>query len=321
MLLLQNLKRILGKQNKNIVFRNLCCPSQCPTKSTNLKEVLKEKIASEQKKIKAFVKEQGSTKVGDVNVSMIYGGMRGIIGLIWEPSHLDPEEGIRFRGYSIPEIQCLLPKAQNSCQPLPEGIFWLLATGDIPTIEQTTAISHEWSDRSKLPDYVEKCIKCFPKNMHPMAQLSSALNMLSTDSHFAKAYHKGVKKTEYWEYVYEDSMNLIARIIVEAAMIYRNVYKNSELACEINLCNDWSSNFAYMLGYDDPQFIELMRLYLTIHCDHEGGNVSAHTTHLVGSALADPYLSYAAGLNGLAGPLHGLANQEVLIWIEKLKCN
>lgn len=49
--------------------------------------------------------------------------------------------------------------------------------------------------------------------------------------------------------------------------------------------------------------------------DHEGGNVSAHTTHLVGSALSDPYLSYAAGLNGLAGPLHGLANQEVLLWL------
>ena len=43
--------------------------------------------------------------------------------------------------------------------------------------------------------------------------------------------------------------------------------------------------------------------------DHEGGNVSAHTCHLVGSALSDPYLSYGAGMNGLAGPLHGLANQ------------
>jgi citrate synthase len=60
-----------------------------------------------------------------------------------------------------------------------------------------------------------------------------------------------------------------------------------------------------------------MRLYLTIHSDHEGGNVSAHATHLVGSALSDPYLSFAAGMNGLAGPLHGLANQEVLVFLEK----
>jgi len=74
-----------------------------------------------------------------------------------------------------------------------------------------------------------------------------------------------------------------------------------------------------MLGYDDPSFDELMRLYLCIHTDHEGGNASAHATHLVGSTLADPYLAYAAGLNALAGPLHGLANQEVLKWIQELE--
>ncbi len=74
-----------------------------------------------------------------------------------------------------------------------------------------------------------------------------------------------------------------------------------------------------MLGVEHPQFRELMRLYLTIHADHEGGNVSAHTTHLVGSALSDPYLCLSAGMNGLAGPLHGLANQEVVRWIMELK--
>ena len=57
---------------------------------------------------------------------------------------------------------------------------------------------------------------------------------------------------------------------------------------------------------------------MTIHADHEGGNVSAHATHLVGSALSDPYLAFAAGMNGLAGPLHGLANQEVIRWIEEM---
>ncbi len=76
--------------------------------------------------------------------------------------------------------------------------------------------------------------------------------------------------------------------------------------------DDWGKSLAVQLGYDNPDFIELMRLYLVIHSAHEGGNVSAHTTHLVGSALSDPYISFAAGLNGLAGPLHGLANQEVL---------
>lgn len=78
---------------------------------------------------------------------------------------------------------------------------------------------------------------------------------------------------------------------------------------------DWAANLAHMMGFDDPVAHELMRLYQTIHTDHEGGNVSAHTAHVVGSALSDPYYSFAASMCGLAGPLHGLANQEVLRWL------
>ena len=100
--------------------------------------------------------------------------------------------------------------------------------------------------------------------------------------------------------------------------MYRRKYKNNEHIHPDGLL-DWAGNLAHMLGYDDPGFMELMRLYMTIHADHEGGNVSAHTTHLVGSALSDPYLSYAAGMNGLAGPLHGLANQEVIKWIFEMR--
>jgi citrate synthase len=72
-------------------------------------------------------------------------------------------------------------------------------------------------------------------------------------------------------------------------------------------------------GKENEGFQDLLRLYLALHGDHEGGNVSAHATHLVGSALSDPFLSYSAGLQGLAGPLHGLAAQEVLRWIIQMK--
>lgn len=130
---------------------------------------------------------------------------------------------------------------------------------------------------------------------------------------------QGVNKMTYWEYAYDDSMNLIAKLPTIAAIIYKNVYRNGESVAPIDGDKDWSANFCKMLGYNDATFTELMRLYLTIHSDHEGGNVSAHTTHLVGSALSDPYLSLAAGMNGLAGPLHGLANQEVLVWLTKLQ--
>jgi citrate synthase len=154
----------------------------------------------------------------------------------------------------------------------------------------------------------------FPSSLHPMSQFSSAITAMNSESHFVKAYSEGISKTKFWEYTYEDSMDLIAKLPSLAALIYRNLYKDGKVvAVEPDL--DWGANFAAMLGYDNPQFVELLRLYLTIHSDHEGGNVSAHATHLVGSALSDPFLSFAGGMNGLAGPLHGLANQEVLVWL------
>ena len=151
----------------------------------------------------------------------------------------------------------------------------------------------------------------------PMTQFTAAVLALQTESKFAKAYTEGISKKEYWNYTYEDAMTLIARLPRIAAYIYRRKYKGGEHIHPDGMM-DWSANFAHMMGYDDESFKELMRLYMVIHADHEGGNVSAHATHLVGSALSDPYLSFAAGMTGLAGPLHGLANQEVIRWIEEM---
>jgi len=246
--------------------------------------------------------------------------MRGIKGLVCETSVLDPDEGIRFRGYSIPECQKLLPKAKGGNEPLPEGLFWLLLTGDIPNDAQVQKLSQEWAARAALPSHVVTLLNNFPSNLHPMSQLSCAVTALNTESKFAKAYSSGVSKAKYWEHCYEDSMDLIAKLPVIAALIFRNTYKDGKSVGTIDPKLDWSANFVNMLGVNStPEFTELMRLYLTIHSDHEGGNVSAHATHLVGSALSDPYLSFAAGMNGLAGPLHGLANQEVLVWLTKLQ--
>ncbi|XP_064614399.1 citrate synthase, mitochondrial-like isoform X2 [Liolophura sinensis] len=251
---------------------------------------------------------------------MVYGGMRGIRGLVTETSVLDPDEGIRFRGYSIPECQKVLPTFGGKGEEmLPEGLFWLLVTGDVPTQAQADAITKEWNDRAALPNHVITMLNNFPSNLHPMSQFSAAITALNSESKFAQAYADGVKKALYWEYVYEDAMDMIAKLPTVAAIIYRNLFREGTSVGAIDPKKDWSWNFTDMLGYEDPYFTELMRLYLAIHSDHEGGNVSAHTCHLVGSALSDPYLSFAAGMNGLAGPLHGLANQEVLVWVTKLR--
>ena len=150
--------------------------------------------------------------------------------------------------------------------------------------------------------------------MHPMTQLSMSVLSLQKYSEFAKAYSKGISKTKYWEYYYEDSMNLMAKLPRIAAMIYNNVYKKG-VQIEPKEGAHMAEAFAQMMGFNNTDFINLVCHYLVLHSDHEGGNVSAHAVHLVGSALSDPYLSYSAGLNGLAGPLHGLANQEVLRWL------
>jgi len=254
----------------------------------------------------------------NVSVAQLYQGMRGIPGLITETSLLDANEGIRFRGYSIPELREKLPKAPGGTEPLPEGLFYLMLVGDIPTKEDVDHISETWARRSHVPNHVFDVIEALPASAHPMTQFCTAILALQTESKFAKAYKEGISKKEHWSYVYEDAMTLIARLPRIAAYIYRRKYKNGEHIQPDGML-DWGANFAHMLGFEDKGFWALMRLYLTIHADHEGGNVSAHATHLVGSALSDPYLAFTAGMTGLAGPLHGLANQEVIRWIEELQ--
>lgn len=287
--------------------------------STDLKGVVAKRIVDHQKKVKSFREAYGNKVIGEVTVDQVYGGMRGIKGLVTETSYLDPEEGIRFRNHTIPECRQVLPKVPGGEEPLPEGLFWLLLTGDVPTFEQVQSVSRIWAKHADLPSHVVAMLNNFPANLHPMSQFSAAITACNNESKFAKAYAEGVNKALYWEYTYEDSMHLIAKLPTIAAMIYRNLYRDGSSIGAIDPNKDWSANFTAMLGYDNPQFTELMRLYLTIHSDHEGGNVSAHATHLVGSALSDPYLAFAAGMNGLAGPLHGLANQEVLVWLTKIQ--
>jgi citrate synthase len=237
--------------------------------------------------------------------------------MIWETSLLDAEEGIRFRGYSIPELREKLPTAPNSKEPLPEGLFWLMLVGDVPTKEQVKWLTENWVRRANIPEHVFKAIDNLPLDAHPMTQLSVAVMAMQNTSVFAQRYNAGMNKSEYWDATYEDTMNLVARLPRIAAYIYRRIYHNGDqILPDISL--DWGGNFAHMLGFPDNGFKEYMRLFLTIHADHEGGNASAHTTHLVGSTLSDPYLSFSAALNALAGPLHGLANQEVIRWVIKM---
>ncbi|MEJ7822593.1 MAG: citrate (Si)-synthase, eukaryotic [Chitinophagaceae bacterium] len=280
-----------------------------------IKDKFKEKADLMSAEMKDILKQHGDKKIGEVTLSQVYQGMRGITGLLTETSLLDAQDGIRFRGYSIPELQQKLPNAPGGSEPLPEGLFYLMLVGELPDDDDVQHLTSVWQRRSHVPNHVFATIEALPVTTHPMTQFVVAIMALQTESQFAKKYAAGLlNKKDYWDTVFDDSMDLIARLPRVAAYIYRRKYKNGD-HIQPNGLLDWAGNFAHMMGYDDEGFKELMRLYMTIHADHEGGNVSAHTTHLVGSALSDPYLSFAAGMNGLAGPLHGLANQEVIKWI------
>ena len=230
--------------------------------------------------IKSLLKEYGDVKVDEVTLSQVFGGARSIKMMIWEPSSLDPVEGIRFRGYSIPELRELLPKGSCGEEPLPEGLFWLLMTGEIPTDEDVKWVTGQWASRSHVPDYVFQTLDALPKDTHPMTQFVIAITALQNDSIFARRYAEGFDKSEYWDPSYEDTMNLIARLPRVAAYIYRRSF-HDDVHIHPDVSLDWSANFAHMLGFPDADFQKLMRLYLTIHADHEGGNASAHATHLV----------------------------------------
>lgn len=285
-----------------------------------IKERFKDKGLKLRETVKNLRKEKGNFKLGEHTLEQAFNGMKGIKGMVYETSALDPEEGIRFRGYTIPELREKLPKAPNGVEPLPEGIFYLMLLDELPTTEDIRELSADWSERSKnVPQHTFQLLDNLPADVHPMTQFSLAILSMQNTSLFAKAYSEGMNKTELWEPMYEDVMNLISSLPRIAAYIYRKKYRDNQ-HIEPDHTLDWAGNFAHMLGFDKTEhFTKLMRLYLTIHVDHEGGNVSAHTNRLVGSALSDAYLCFSSAMNGLAGPLHGLANQEVIRWILKMR--
>ena len=234
---------------------------RCLSTRSGLKERLIELIPAQQAALKKIKQEHGGKIVDKVTVDQLIGGARSIKSMLWETSLLDPVEGIRFRGYSIPELQDKLPTRSGAPgeEPTPEGLFWLLMTGEVPTQAQADALTAEFHERATLPDHVEQIIRGFPKGMHPMTQLSSAILAMQTDSVFANEYAKGTNKAMYWDHSYEDVMNLIARLPQAAALIYRCTYHDGVLpAYDSSL--DYSGNFCKMLGFNDEGFAELMRL-------------------------------------------------------------
>ena len=179
------------------------------------------------KEFQKLKNEHSDKVIAQVTLGQVLTGMKGIPLLVTDTSKLDPEEGIRFKGYSIPELQEKLPRINPEGEPLPEGLFYLMLIGEIPSFEDVSNISKDWATRAHVPQHVFDVIDAMPKNSKPMTQFSSAIIAMATESIFQKAYRAGVNKKYYWDATYEDVMNLIARLPHIAAYIYR---KNSAIS-------------------------------------------------------------------------------------------
>ena len=279
-----------------------------------LKERLHQKIEEWRPRTKKLVKDYCDVVVDQVTIGQAIGGMRGVKSLVTDISYLDPQEGIRYRGYTLPEVFKKLPKPPGAEMPYVEGLYFLLLTSDIPTDSEVGDLADEFRKRRIMPRYVYEVIDAFPSFSPPMAIFSAAILTMQRESFFAKKYQGGISKMDYWDPTFEDSLNLLAKLPEVASYIYAKLYRDGK-RIQSNPNLDMGANFAHMMGIAPP-YDDVARMYFILHSDHESGNVSAHTTRLVASALADAYYSFSAGVNGLSGPLHGLANQEVLRWIQ-----
>ena len=249
----------------------------------------------------------GDKLLSEVTISQALGGMRAVRALVCDTSRVPQDIGLIVRGMPLNDITHISP----------EEVFYLLLTSELPDKIELKSFSENLKTRKFVPQYVWDVLKAMPESSHPMTMLSTAILVLQKESIFAKEYDRGIKKEDYWKPTLEDSLNLVAKIPAIAAAIYRLRFKKGGII-KPDPDMDLTGDYVHMLGIESTnkeELNDLMRVYLVAHCDHEGGNVSAFSTQTINSALSDIYYSLSGGFNGLAGPLHGLANQECLKFI------
>ena len=284
-----------------------------------LHDKLEPKIKEARERAERIYKEHREFKLGEYKVKHVYNGLRELDLLISDLSFVDPQEGLKIRGYPIKEVIDFLPRACGNEMPLAGGLYYLLLVGEKPTLEDALDIEEEWRHQCDLPYHVADMLRAMPKDTHPMTMFSQAILALQSRSEFARRYNNELKRENYWRPTLTDSLSLTAKAPAIAAAIYNIKYHNRPLIPPSQKA-DWSANFAYMIDKDwDDHYKDLSRLFFIIHADQGTGNVSAHAGILVNSALSDVYFSCSAAINGLAGPLHGRANQDCLAWLLSIR--
>ena len=275
-----------------------------------LLEKLEEKIPNWRDDVRLLLSDSGSSVISEVTLKQAYGGMRGVKGLVCETSSVSADTGLIIRGKPLLDI----------IEILPEEVLYLLLTGDLPDNAALKELQSNLQEHAVVPDYIWTIMESMPKDSHPMAMFNTAVLAMEKESVFRSHYDQGINKNDFWKPTLEDGIRLIAKLPALGAGVYRIRFEKGELISP-DQSLDWGANYAHMLGLDnsDNNLKKLMRLYLMLHCDHEGGNASAFTSLTIGSTLSDLYYAVSGGLNALAGPLHGLANQECLKFVLEIR--
>ncbi|WP_192796023.1 MULTISPECIES: citrate synthase [Corynebacterium] len=225
-------------------------------------------------------------------------------------TYIDGAEGIlRYRGYAIEDLAA---KATFN------EVSYLLIHGELPTREQLAKFNDDIRHHTLLDEDFKAQFNVFPRNAHPMAVLASSLNILST-------YYQDELDPLNEDHLDKATVRLMAKVPMLAAYAHRARHGQPYMYPD-NSLNARANFLRMMFGFPtepyeiDPLMVKALDQLLILHADHEQ-NCSTSTVRMVASAQSNMFVSVAAGINALSGPLHGGANQAVLEMLDDIKEN
>ncbi len=261
-----------------------------------------------------ILREHGDRPItkGPVLVKQLMRGNRGVPGGITDTSFVHPYKGVQING----QLPCDVAVAQGKT---PEALFWYMLTGRFPTPDEAVTFQAELANRLEVPGYAWDALDALPTSTHPMTQLQTVTSALEGEAQFRQAYLDGARPEAYWKLMLEDGLNLIAWQHQVGASIYRRSFGDGQ-RLRPNPDLDWSEQFVYLSGIDDPDghLTAYLRVYFMSHADHEATNASANAAAVVNSTFATMASTLVAAYSALSGPRHGMANQESLMLIEQV---
>jgi citrate synthase len=223
-------------------------------------------------------------------------GLRGFPVGTCPISHVDPVEGLSYGGYPIAELAHLEP----------EEVIHLLLRKTLPDPANLAVFHGELVGQGHLHPGILKLLESFPREGHPMKWLIGGINAMGMFE----------PKDDYRK----DCLRVIAQLPELVAAIFRiRSGWGAPIASRPEL--GWVENFVHMLGVpggSSSELTRLLRVFMILHFDHGGGNLSTFVGKAIASGHEDMYGSLAGAMAGLAGPLHGMANQEVLRFVKEV---